>query len=403
MRPARLVLLPLWAAGVTARHHRHHQPHDGLYDANSPVLAFDDEELAITLASGSFALVEFYAAWCGHCQHYAPTYEDVARLAHEKLPQLTVAAINCPSHETACSQHGVHEFPTLIIFPGTGPSLKITQRDRSAAAVVAWAAHHAPDSSSLSQAPSDWARDAPEEAPTARVGPQLRPRRATQPVPVQDILAAARYGLMHEVPAALEAEFNVSALPDAQHEMNKRGHEVRMLDSAAEINHRHVYTALVAWLRALSEGLPREVDGGAARAATRELSERLLRRRHGTLGPSDWREMLDAVGVAEWPDEHVMCSSSRPELHAYPCSLWLLFHTLLAHAKAPRLLWLLLLWLLLSWLLLLWLAAHPHVTRAREGGPCDAHVVRDHQLRQSFLRMPRLRRALPSDRRGDSL
>ena len=86
----------------------------------------------------------------------------VARLAHEKLPQLTVAAINCPSHESACSQHGVHEFPTLIIFPGTGPSLKITQRDRSAAAVVAWAAHHAPNASNLSQAPSDWARDAPE-------------------------------------------------------------------------------------------------------------------------------------------------------------------------------------------------------------------------------------------------
>ena len=31
----------------------------------------------------------------------------------------------------------------------------------------------------------------------------------------------------------------------------------------------------------------------------------------------------------------VGCNSSRPELHAYPCSLWLLFHTLVAHAPEP--------------------------------------------------------------------
>jgi hypothetical protein len=32
-------------------------------------------------------------------------------------------------------------------------------------------------------------------------------------------------------------------------------------------------------------------------------------------------------------DGWVMCTSSRPARHAYPCGLWLLFHTLMAHAE----------------------------------------------------------------------
>ena len=43
------------------------------------------------------------------------------------------------------------------------------------------------------------------------------------------------------------------------------------------------------------------------------------------------------VGVmdSKWPITWVACNSSRADLHAYPCSLWLLFHTLIAHSSEP--------------------------------------------------------------------
>ena len=43
--------------------------------------------------------------------------------------------------------------------------------------------------------------------------------------------------------------------------------------------------------------------------------------------------MLETVGVDKWPQEWQACSSSNPALHAYPCSLWMLFHALASHAS----------------------------------------------------------------------
>ena len=45
--------------------------------------------------------------------------------------------------------------------------------------------------------------------------------------------------------------------------------------------------------------------------------------------------LLKRAGLSAPANEWVACNSSQPQLHAYPCSLWLLFHTLLAHASEP--------------------------------------------------------------------
>ena len=46
--------------------------------------------------------------------------------------------------------------------------------------------------------------------------------------------------------------------------------------------------------------------------------------------------MLARSGVDKWPSHWHACNSTHAELHAYPCSLWLLFHSLLAHASEPE-------------------------------------------------------------------
>ena len=52
----------------------------GLYD-DSPVgmVCFRGDEMASTIATGGTSwLVEFYSSWCGHCQHFAPTWKKLA-------------------------------------------------------------------------------------------------------------------------------------------------------------------------------------------------------------------------------------------------------------------------------------------------------------------------------------
>ena len=109
---------------------------DGLYKADSPVTSLASSEVPAHNSSDQrFMLVEFYSAWCGHCQHFAPTYEELARVAKQRLPSLKVAAINCPTHEDACSEHKVSSFPTILLFPG---SIRYPSHSRNVEAILAW-------------------------------------------------------------------------------------------------------------------------------------------------------------------------------------------------------------------------------------------------------------------------
>ena len=64
---------------------------DGLYKADSPVTSLASGGVPAHNSSDQpFMLVEFYSAWCGHCQHFAPTYEELARVAKQRVPSLTV-------------------------------------------------------------------------------------------------------------------------------------------------------------------------------------------------------------------------------------------------------------------------------------------------------------------------
>ena len=65
-------------------------PKCALYD-DSPVgvVCFQGDDLTSAIATGGTGwLVEFYSSWCGHCQHFAPTWkklaEDVAGIYVDK-------------------------------------------------------------------------------------------------------------------------------------------------------------------------------------------------------------------------------------------------------------------------------------------------------------------------------
>jgi len=75
-----------------------------------------------------FALVEFYADWCGHCQAFAPEFEKVARgLAG-------IVNVYAVSDSTTGSEEGVQGYPTIKLYSG-GKSVNY-MGERSAEPVI---------------------------------------------------------------------------------------------------------------------------------------------------------------------------------------------------------------------------------------------------------------------------
>lgn len=81
-------------------------------------------------AAGSHALVEFYAPWCPHCQHFKPIYTQISKQVHDENLQgrVTLYTIDCTSPEGTkiCKDHGVHSYPTIKHLDCSGKTEKVT-------------------------------------------------------------------------------------------------------------------------------------------------------------------------------------------------------------------------------------------------------------------------------------
>ena len=211
---------------------------DGLYAADSPVTTFTDKMLPGwgDNADGRFVLVEYYSAWCGHCQRFKPEYEETARKAKVALPSLIVGAVNCPTYSDACAEAKVSSFPTIIIYTGSGPKHEY-KGSRKPDDIITWAMQFTP--TAASDAHVHAAAHVAKVASDAGAHPHanrsvslatLRPRQIPLPVsgslfarharvsatphlchrdpvqvPTQDVIAAARQSLIEVANARLAA------------------------------------------------------------------------------------------------------------------------------------------------------------------------------------------------------
>jgi thioredoxin 1 len=63
------------------------------------------------VASNDIVLIDFWAAWCGPCRSFAPTYEKVA----EKFPDFVFAKVDTEAEQSLASSFNIMSIPTLMI------------------------------------------------------------------------------------------------------------------------------------------------------------------------------------------------------------------------------------------------------------------------------------------------
>lgn len=60
-------------------------------------------------------LIEFYAPWCPHCQHFSPKYEKVGE-HFVGSTDIRITAFDCVHYSEACGEMNIHSYPTLKVY-----------------------------------------------------------------------------------------------------------------------------------------------------------------------------------------------------------------------------------------------------------------------------------------------
>jgi len=95
-------------------------PSKSLYEENTDyVQILTQETFKETLErpeeANQFWIVEFYASWCGHCVHFAPTIKEFAEEIKDWTKLVKLGVIDCGNSENGeiCQENQVHGFPTM--------------------------------------------------------------------------------------------------------------------------------------------------------------------------------------------------------------------------------------------------------------------------------------------------
>ena len=74
-------------------------------------IAIDKESFETTVQSG-IVLVDWWAAWCGPCRAFAPTFEA----ASEAHPDVVFGKVDTDAQPELSAGFGIRSIPTLMVF-----------------------------------------------------------------------------------------------------------------------------------------------------------------------------------------------------------------------------------------------------------------------------------------------
>jgi thioredoxin 1 len=69
------------------------------------------ENFEETVTSNDIVLIDFWAAWCGPCRSFAPTYEKVA----EQYPDIVFAKVDTEAEQGLAASFNIMSIPTLMV------------------------------------------------------------------------------------------------------------------------------------------------------------------------------------------------------------------------------------------------------------------------------------------------
>lgn len=79
---------------------------------SNQVVNLTKDNFAENINDRAFALVDFWAPWCGPCRAFAPTFEAAA----QKHPEVLFAKVNTEDQPELAGYFNIRSIPTLMVF-----------------------------------------------------------------------------------------------------------------------------------------------------------------------------------------------------------------------------------------------------------------------------------------------
>uniref|UniRef100_A0A7N8X3M5 DnaJ homolog subfamily C member 10 n=1 Tax=Mastacembelus armatus TaxID=205130 RepID=A0A7N8X3M5_9TELE len=76
-----------------------------------------DSFRSLVLLGQDHWVIDFYAPWCGPCQHFAPEFEVLARILKGEV---RAGKVDCQAHYQTCQSAGITAYPTVRFYPYMG-------------------------------------------------------------------------------------------------------------------------------------------------------------------------------------------------------------------------------------------------------------------------------------------